>query len=215
METRRDMSGEHNSFFGKTHSDASRAKQQVAWTPSRKADSGKRSSARTKGRSYEERYGSRAGFLKDRIAQRVSGSGNPAYGKVYDGAGGRGIQGRYQNLRFRSSYEYSFLKHLENLGADILSVRVEPVRIPYVFAGVARHYTPDYLLGTDLYEIKSQWHAEQSAEVNSAKYKAAEAYCLQRGWTFHILCETDFRVLSPHALRDDPMVVLCLRKTRP
>ncbi|WP_164546956.1 MULTISPECIES: TnsA endonuclease N-terminal domain-containing protein [unclassified Variovorax] len=81
---------------------------------------------------------------------------------------------------------------------DILSVEVQPVRIPV--KGVRNGYVPDVLvhyrkeLGrpSELTEVKTREDLEVNKEKYAPKFKAAEAYCAERGWIFITKSQEDF-----------------------
>ncbi|MGJ7571538.1 Tn7 transposase TnsA N-terminal domain-containing protein [Variovorax sp. RB2P76] len=81
---------------------------------------------------------------------------------------------------------------------DILSVEVQPVRIPV--KGVRNGYVPDVLvhyrkeLGrpSELTEVKTREDLEVNKTKYAPKFKAAEAYCAERGWIFITKSQEDF-----------------------
>jgi hypothetical protein len=209
----RDTSGEHNSFFGKHHTDEAKrvigenevrnskiAAKRVGWW-----------GAHTR-QTVEQLYGEEVGArIRQQMSERVSGELNPAFGKVYDGAG-RGKVGRYKNLLFRSSWEYSFYKYLEIQGYDLQTQIVyEPIRISYRFNEHSRTYTPDFLLGPEklIIEVKTinELQREVKQELNNAKFAAAREFCTDKGLEFKVMTENDFPIVSYALAFRDPDVV--------
>lgn len=81
---------------------------------------------------------------------------------------------------------------------DILSVEVQAVRVPV--KGVRNGYVPDVLvhyrkeLGrpSELTEVKTRADFEANKEKYAPKFRAAEAYCAERGWIFIKKSNEDF-----------------------
>ena len=203
---RRDFSGENNPFFGKSHTAEFRKRHsENRQRVERMLHSSAWWNEYRRGKTAKELFGeSRAEAIRVAKSKRFSGQNNPAYGKVYKNAGGRGVQGRYKGRFFRSTYEFSFLKHLEERGVDLSSVLYEAHCIPYEFSGVQRTYIPDFQVGDVLYEVKSVWFLEQLSEMNRAKFAAATVYCRERGLGFTVVTERDFKVYSATATKRDP-----------
>jgi hypothetical protein len=213
MKKRPSLAGVNNPFFGKAHTAEFKRRQSENRG---RVEKMKRSAAwwyaLRRGKSVEELYGDAKGQeIRQTRSLKNRGSNNPSFGKVYDNGGGRGLIGKYKGRLFRSAYEYSFYKAMEQQGR-LQDVRYEGVRIPYTLKGTERTYAPDFLVGgSELYEIKSKWHLEQSRDMNEAKFAAAEDFCTARGWTFCVLTEDNFFVYSRAYIRNDPDVVLSTR----
>lgn len=121
------------------------------------------------------------------------------------------------NIIFRSLWELKVMKYLDE-NTNVLEWRSEEIAIPYVSPVDNRYhrYFPDFIIKVRVSENKSQMMMievkpkAQTKEpvkkkkitkqyitevttwgVNQAKWKAAEEYCLDRGWTFKILTEDE------------------------
>jgi hypothetical protein len=122
---------------------------------------------------------------------------------IKNNSGGKGISGKYKGIRFRSSYELSFLVRAFQLGHDVVaepicikiwdylsSVNREAFDIP-----PNRRYIPDYLLnGKCLVEIKpeiSLLPESESFPLVIAKLIALEEYCKQNNLDYMLLTDED------------------------
>lgn len=162
-----------------------------------------------KGKTVEELYGEETGKRVRRIRkEQAAGKNNPAYGKVYKNVGR--ISGHYKGMLFRSLWEYSFLKFLENNKYNLNDIQYENISIPFIFDGVERTYRPDFYLKKEnkLIEIKSKWHLEQDKALIRCKKEAAEKWCLENNNTYHILTEDDFPILKMNILKNDKDAIL-------
>jgi hypothetical protein len=150
---------------------------------------------RRKGKNNAEIYGKeKAEAISKKLSEKCSGSKNPAYEKVYENRGKSRCQGAYKGIHFRSTYEISFLVHLESLGVDLTDVVSEPFCIKYEFKGTSRTYRPDFLLDDVLYEIKPK--GLLSLDVNLAKIEVAIKFCNSENLNFKIMTEEDFKILT-------------------
>jgi len=123
--------------------------------------------------------------------------------------------GDYKNIIYRSSWECRVMNWLDQ-NDDIISWASEEVIVPYVSPVDNRthRYFPDFLVKvktkdgshrTMMLEVKPKKQTVQPTVrkrvtkqyinevttyvVNEAKWKAANEYCLDRGWEFKILTE--------------------------
>ena len=117
--------------------------------------------------------------------------------------------GNVNNIMARSSWEYSFLKWLDNNPA-ILSYASEELAIPYVSPLDMRvhRYFPDFIVlykhkdgsvRKEIVEIKPYKETvltpkasdrdKQALAVNHAKWAAAQAFAEQMGSTFRVITE--------------------------
>ncbi len=117
--------------------------------------------------------------------------------------------GNVRNIMFRSSWEYQFLKWLDNNPA-ILSYASEELAIPYVSPLDQRvhRYFPDFIVlykhkdgsvRKEIVEIKPYKETvltpkatdrdKQALAVNHAKWAAAQAFAEQMGCTFRVITE--------------------------
>lgn len=129
-------------------------------------------------------------------------------------------QGDPTNIVYRSRWELKLMMYLDD-HKDILSWSSEEVIIPYrsPIDGKIHRYFPDFKVTkinkegnkeTALIEIKplSQTHPPKKQPkitkryltevktwgINEAKWKAAQSYCLDRGWSFHIFTEKELGI---------------------
>lgn len=100
--------------------------------------------------------------------------------------------------------EYSFYKHLESTGVDICDIGYEAIRIPYRSGKRERSYIPDFLVGRELYEVKPV--VRQKGRVFADKMAAAFRFCADRGISFKIVSERDFRIFTLKESILDPYV---------
>lgn len=123
--------------------------------------------------------------------------------------------GDHTNIVYRSSWECKVMTWLD-LNPDILSWASEELIVPYKSPADNRfhRYFPDFLvklrtkegkMKTMLIEVKPKKQTKPPEQkkritkqyinevttwgVNQAKWKAAEEYCLDRGWEFKIITE--------------------------
>jgi hypothetical protein len=123
--------------------------------------------------------------------------------------------GDYKNIIYRSSWECKVMSWLDK-NDDILSWASEEVIVPYISPVDNRYhrYFPDFIVKvknktggsrTMMLEVKPKKQTMEPQKkkrvtkqyisevvtwgVNQAKWKAAEEYCLDRGWEFKILTE--------------------------
>jgi hypothetical protein len=123
--------------------------------------------------------------------------------------------GDSNNIIYRSSWECKVMAWLDR-NDDIISWASEELIIPYISPVDSRYhrYFPDFLvkvrqkdgkMKTLMLEVKPKKQTQPPEQrkritkqylnevmtwgVNQAKWKAAEEYCLDRGWEFKILTE--------------------------
>ena len=121
------------------------------------------------------------------------------------------------NIIYRSLWELKVMKYLDE-NSNILEWKSEEIAIPYISPIDNRYhrYFPDFIIKTKLPDGKTQTMMlevkpkQQTREpqkkkritkayinevttwgVNQSKWKAAEEYCLDRGWIFKILTEDE------------------------
>jgi hypothetical protein len=119
------------------------------------------------------------------------------------------------NIVYRSSWECRVMEWLDR-NPDIISWASEELTVPYISPvdGRWHRYFPDFLvkvrtkdgkLRTMMIEVKPKKQTKSPEPqkrktkqyinevvtwgVNQAKWKAAEEYCSDRGWEFHIFTE--------------------------
>ena len=200
----RDISGERNPFFGKHHTEQTIASISQNEERARKISKKKREwwADGRLGMKVEDLFGEEKGKeIRKKISKRMSGKNNPAFGKVYETSGIK--VGRYKGRLFRGILEYSFYRQLEDEGL-LGSERYEPLRIPYVFEGRDRTYSPDFIIGDRMIEIKPAFLLEDPIIV--AKRLAAEKYCSENSLRYEFLTENDINVKSYNELYSDQNV---------
>lgn len=187
-------SGERNGHFGHHHTEA--ALERIA--------------CRTRGKTLEEIYGiERASDMKHRMSIALSGVNNPAYGKVYVN-GGKSIKGYYKNLFFRSLLEYSFMKHLENIGISLHEdVDYECFQAKFLFENRERTYRPDFYVKSQktVYEIKPSYVIKNPPKLQLAKWDAMRELLKPLNLTFVITSELDFPKIEFNVAKQDENVI--------
>jgi hypothetical protein len=138
-----------------------------------------------------------------------------AYRGIYKPKNPQKYVGDANNIVYRSSWECRVMTWLDN-NSDILSWASEELIIPYVSPvdGRTHRYFPDFVIKvktrdgktrTMVIEVKPERQTlapEKKKRVtkqyinevvtygiNTAKWKAAEEFCLDRGWEFKIITE--------------------------
>lgn len=128
-------------------------------------------------------------------------------------------KGDSENIIYRSSWELNCMRYFD-LNPGILWWASEEVVIPYrsPIDGRRRRYFPDFVVKTVnnetiVIEIKPYNQTVEPVPqktktkkylnevytwgINSAKWKAAEEYCKDRGWKFQVLTEKDLYPKKP------------------
>lgn len=98
-----------------------------------------------------------------------------------------------KDIYYKSSWEKRALEYLDN-HQNVLTFIYEPIRILYKakYETNKRHYIPDLLItykdgNQKLIEIKPSYFID--AEINQAKFKAAQEYCDSKGILFEVWTE--------------------------
>jgi hypothetical protein len=121
------------------------------------------------------------------------------------------------NIIYRSLWELKVMRYLDD-NSNVLEWRSEEIAIPYVSPVDNRYhrYFPDFIIKvktpdgktqTMMIEVKPKNQTKEPTKkkkitkqyinevttwgVNQSKWKAAEEYCLDRGWKFKILTEDE------------------------
>lgn len=121
------------------------------------------------------------------------------------------------NIIYRSLWELRVMRYLDD-NSNVLEWRSEEIAIPYVSPVDNRYhrYFPDFIIKvktsdgktqTMMIEVKPKNQTKEPTKkkkitkqyinevttwgVNQSKWKAAEEYCLDRGWKFKILTEDE------------------------
>ncbi len=122
---------------------------------------------------------------KAKQSAHSSGSGNPMYGKPSPQGAGNGWKGWYKGHYFRSLREVCFMIRMDEEGREWRTG--ETLSIRYLDNGTERTYRPDFIVGTDVYEIKPL-RLQKTPSVQ-AKATAGEQYCKEHGMTYHLIDE--------------------------
>jgi hypothetical protein len=128
--------------------------------------------------------------------------------------------GDYNNIVYRSSWECRMMTHFDDTDY-IVAWSSEELIIPYISPADNRwhRYFPDFLVKVEdkngkfktlLLEVKPKKQTKEPEPkkrmtkqyinevvtwgVNQAKWKAATEYCLDRGWTFRLITETELGI---------------------
>ncbi len=103
--------------------------------------------------------------------------------------------------RYESSLERDLMELLR-FDSDVESVLPQPMTISFVDAsGSPRQYTPDGLIRFNakanllpvLYEVKFREDFRENWREHLAKFRAAKALCLEKGWRFEVFTEREIR----------------------
>lgn len=129
--------------------------------------------------------------LKKKHSLNSSGSKNSMYGKQTPKKAGNGWSGWYNGYFFRSLRELGYIYYeLELKMIDWKSA--ENIRIPYVnYDGKDRTYSPDFLVGNKLIEIKPEKLID--SPLIKLKTEAALKYCKENSLEFEIL---DYQIID-------------------
>jgi len=125
--------------------------------------------------------------------------------------------GDYTKITYRSSWEARVMTWLDK-EPNVISWASEELAIPYISPvdGKRHRYFPDFIVkvknkdgkvSTMMIEVKPQKQSVEPAKrsrvtkqyitevmtygINQAKWKAAQEYCLDKGWQFKVLTEKE------------------------
>ncbi len=146
-----------------------------------------------------------------------------AYSGKYCPTNKEKYRGDWRKIKWRSKWEYTFLKHLD-ANPHVVWYSYETVIIPYkstADGGKTRRYYMDFIVHYDngltcLLEVKPDKETKEPSkpkrltektktnyakqaytyQVNLDKWKTAEAYCRDKGWKFFILTEKNCKQLG-------------------
>lgn len=108
------------------------------------------------------------------------------------------MTGWYKGIFFRSSFEYFFMKHLEEQGLNIRTdVVMNAFAIPYEWEGRIHSYVPDFFVPSlkTVFETKSYFELMNNPQVQ-AKKDAAIAFLEARQVHYEILTEKELKIPS-------------------
>ena len=138
-----------------------------------------------------------------------------AYSGLFKPSNPQKYIGDHTNIVYRSSWEVKVMDWLDR-NPDVVSWQSEEIIVPYKSPVDGRYhrYFPDFVikvktkenkLKTMMLEVKPDKQTKEPEKrkrvtkqyinevvtwgVNQAKWKAAEEYCLDRGWEFKIITE--------------------------
>ena len=119
---------------------------------------------------------------------------------------------------YESSLERDFLSLLE-FCPDVIRFEVQPVSIEWFDDSGKKHmYTPDVLVHYKpsrqpvtiiLYEVKYRSDLRKNWSVLQPKFKAARAFCRQKGWMFKLVTEVEI-----HTVYYEPYMILLDQKLK-
>lgn len=93
-----------------------------------------------------------------------------------------------KKFKYRSGWELKYMQYLDS-NPDIVSYDYESLKIPYIYRKKMRNYTPDFIIGDTIVEIKPAYKTTQ--KKNLAKFMAIREYCQQNSLHFKILTEIE------------------------
>lgn len=193
--------GSKNPFYGKKHTVETKEKLRKYHTGLKHTQVAKdKVSKATKGNKnpmygrkvfdiWVEKYGleeanKREAKRKDSVSKAMSGSKNPMYGKTTPSGSGQGWKGWYKEIFFRSLRELSFMIKMDKEGISYQSA--ENIRIKYInWDGRERTYSPDFLVGNKLIEVKPT--RMFNTPLCQCKLKAAEVYCTENNLVYELI----------------------------
>lgn len=164
-----DFSKENNPFYGKKHSQETKAKiasyskdytKTEDFSKAVKAGMNGKTNKRSVYDCWVDKYGKEIADQKFKLLNQTRsanavGNKNSMYGKPSPTGSGNGWSGWYKGFYFRSLRELSFIYNLTNrFGFEVVSA--EHIKIRYIdFKGAERTYRPDFLVNNKfLVEVK-------------------------------------------------------------
>ena len=157
------------------------------------------------GMSWEESYGvEKAEMMK--IHHRsicklkpLYGAANHQFGKPAHYKSGAGVKGYYKDTFFRSLMEASFLvNYLEKNNLVFENGELKKYAFKYILNSRPRNYFCDFVVGNTFYEIKPK--ALHKTIQNTAKWSAANKWCIENNKMFKVFSEKDYEQLSQDAI---------------
>ena len=125
--------------------------------------------------------------FKDKISKATKGKNNPMYGRPSPHGSGSGWQGYYNNLKFRSLLELSFLINIcERFNFKVESCENSKFKVKYKFNGVDRTYYPDFILN-DLYIIEVKPKKLHNSRIVKIKAKYARKHFESSGLKYKLI----------------------------
>jgi len=219
--------GEHNPFYGRTHSKATIEKIQKHRDKSysRTEEYQQKMSRVTSGTKnpmygrncYDiwvnkygtEEAGRRLAALSAKRSKNAQGEKNPMYGKPPPHGAGHGLGGWYKGWYFRSLKELSYMIYvIEANDFTWENAEQKKLSIPYIdHLGHKRTYRADFLVnGRILIEVKPK--KLMDTELNSRKRSAAEQFCKQTGYEYHMVDVKTIDATHLKSLAEQGLVVM-------
>lgn len=225
----RDVSGDKNPFYGKTHTTEARAKISAgdkSYSQTKEYQT-KRSTAILGKRNpnygisnysrWVAKYGKeKANELNDayRAKQSLlnSGCNNNMYGKPSPAGSGNGWSGWYHGNFFRSLLELSYIvKELDGKCKKWCSAERKDLTIPYIaWDGTQRTYRADFFVD-DKYLIEVKPLKLQTSVSVVSKQLAAEKFCEEHGFIYKLESVEKISIEDIGKLRDDGLLVFTKR----
>lgn len=137
------------------------------------------------GKTLVEMWGSaKAEHYLKALSKRMTGKGNPQYGKPSNPKSGNGWKGKYNGRCFRSLLELACVLELERKGIAYESGEQKKYAVPYTTRdGVQRNYYPDFITEDGAIETKPS----SLLRANEKKFLAAKKHFSK----FTVLTEKD------------------------
>jgi hypothetical protein len=207
--------GDGNPFYGKHHSEDTKAKlaeNDTTWMQSAeyKAKVSAISKARGCGglryyQSWVNSFGiERANELEQqrrkKLSASVSGDKNTMFGKPAPIGSGNGYGGWYKSWYFRSLRELSYMIDvIEKEDLEWESAEQRKLAIPYHdITGNRRTYYADFFI-SDIKLVEVKPAKLINTPLNTVKFNAANQFCHQRGYNFIV---TDIEIISTSKLKE-------------
>lgn len=186
--------GDNNRRWGKNHHTADQIeiqRQKLKANPNSIVN-------RLKGRKLEDVYGvEKAALMRVKCSKRMSGSGNPMYGKPAPKKCGIGWKGYYRGLFFRSLLELAFMLKMAELNQKIKTAETNECLVNYALDGVARTYRPDFIT-----ENGSVFEVKPSALTKTTENMAKFAVAIKRWPNFTVVTEKDLQAVNRTKLKN-------------
>lgn len=166
-----------------------------------------------KGKTFEEFYGiERARELGDQHSEVLREGFASGRLKPINQNSRQFIRGTYKGVKFKSSFEYGFMKMIEAsgyvIGQDVLYEPIE-CRVVYEIDNKSHTYFPDFLVVSEatVYEIKPEFKLNDPDVI--AKRLAASTFLPKIGLKYKILTENDLQgyLFNRKTIYADPDVV--------
>lgn len=98
-----------------------------------------------------------------------------------------------KEFKYRSGWELGYMQYLDS-NPDIESYDYECLKIPYIYGKKKKTYTPDFIVGNVIIEIKPAY--KLTVKKNIAKFAAGREYCKQNNMEYKIITEVELKQLG-------------------